>query len=77
MDANVVSIDSVADWLAFAKSAVVLTGAGISTESGIPDFRSPRGGEALAGFDKLGPGTSGVPAFEKQKKPGNCLPGFD
>lgn len=34
---------NVADWLTNAKSAVVLTGAGISTESGIPDFRSPGG----------------------------------
>lgn len=33
----------VAEWLGSARSAVVLTGAGISTESGIPDFRSPGG----------------------------------
>jgi len=33
----------VARWLASSRSAVVLTGAGISTESGIPDFRSPGG----------------------------------
>ena len=26
-----------------AESCVVLTGAGVSTESGIPDFRSPTG----------------------------------
>lgn len=31
------------DWLAHARSAVAFTGAGISTESGIPDFRSPGG----------------------------------
>ncbi len=37
------AITQVADWLATARSAVVLTGAGISTESGIPDFRSPGG----------------------------------
>lgn len=34
---------AIADWLAQAISAVVFTGAGVSTESGIPDFRSPGG----------------------------------
>src|SRR3954465_12574298 len=34
---------TIAEWLAASHSAVVLTGAGISTESGIPDFRSPGG----------------------------------
>jgi NAD-dependent protein deacetylase/lipoamidase len=33
----------VARWLASSRTAVALTGAGISTESGIPDFRSPGG----------------------------------
>jgi NAD-dependent deacetylase len=37
------TIRTVADWLSEAKSAVVFTGAGVSTESGIPDFRSPGG----------------------------------
>jgi NAD-dependent deacetylase len=36
-------VRSIASWLASSQSAVVLTGAGISTESGIPDFRSPGG----------------------------------
>jgi len=34
-------IAQLADWLRKAKRAMALTGAGISTESGIPDFRSP------------------------------------
>ena len=38
------SIDHLRDLLAASKRAVVFTGAGISTESGIPDFRSPGSG---------------------------------
>lgn len=37
------TIEQVAGWLRDARSVVVLTGAGISTESGIPDFRGPQG----------------------------------
>jgi NAD-dependent deacetylase len=33
----------IADWLRDAAFVVALTGAGISTESGIPDFRGPQG----------------------------------
>ena len=33
----------IANWLAEAEKSVIFTGAGISTESGIPDFRSPGG----------------------------------
>jgi NAD-dependent deacetylase len=36
-------IDTVRSWVQEAKRLVVLTGAGISTDSGIPDFRGPQG----------------------------------
>ena len=36
-------IDAVRTWIAEARRIVVLTGAGISTDSGIPDFRGPQG----------------------------------
>jgi NAD-dependent deacetylase len=36
-------IKQVADWIATSERVVVFAGAGLSTESGIPDFRSPGG----------------------------------
>jgi len=36
-------IDEVRSWIDGAQRVVVLTGAGISTDSGIPDFRGPQG----------------------------------
>jgi NAD-dependent deacetylase len=35
--------EMIAGWLRESRNTVVLTGAGISTESGIPDFRGPQG----------------------------------
>ena len=35
--------DPVPDWLTAARRICVLTGAGISTDSGIPDYRGPNG----------------------------------
>jgi NAD-dependent deacetylase len=37
------TLDEAARWVASAKRIVVFTGAGISTDSGIPDFRGPNG----------------------------------
>jgi NAD-dependent deacetylase len=37
------AVGDVAAWIRHAGSTVVLTGAGVSTESGIPDFRGPDG----------------------------------
>jgi NAD-dependent deacetylase len=36
-------IDQTAEWILSSRRLVVFTGAGLSTESGIPDFRSPGG----------------------------------
>ncbi len=36
-------LELIARWLTHCRSVVAFTGAGISTESGIPDFRSPQG----------------------------------
>ncbi|MFX1556744.1 MAG: Sir2 family NAD-dependent protein deacetylase, partial [Promethearchaeota archaeon] len=36
-------IDLTAKWIAESKKLVVFTGAGISTHSGLPDYRGPDG----------------------------------
>jgi NAD-dependent deacetylase len=36
-------VERIAQWAAHARAGVAFTGAGISTESGIPDFRGPNG----------------------------------
>lgn len=42
-DASEAAIERVRQWIGQARSVVALTGAGISTDSGIPDFRGPQG----------------------------------
>jgi NAD-dependent deacetylase len=37
------TLEQAAAWIAEARSILVLTGAGISTDSGIPDYRGPQG----------------------------------
>jgi NAD-dependent deacetylase len=40
---NEAVINTVRNWVDDSQRIVVLTGAGISTDSGIPDFRGPQG----------------------------------
>lgn len=37
------NLEQLVEWLSLANKTVVLTGAGMSTESGVPDFRSQKG----------------------------------
>jgi NAD-dependent deacetylase len=51
-------IEAVADMILQSKKIVVFTGAGFSTESGVPDFRSPGGV-----WDRFDPGELNYPNF--------------
>jgi NAD-dependent SIR2 family protein deacetylase len=79
-------IEEVARWILEAKHVVVFTGAGLSTESGIPDFAAPEG----SGIDTI-PRTStfrtfaseasrekywqmAIEMYEPMKKPHPCRP---
>lgn len=80
-----VKIKRVADLIKSAEYTVVLTGAGVSTESGVPDFRSPESGFwavvnpelfTIEGF-KANPGafyTAGLPLFRiiEEAKPNSA-----
>jgi NAD-dependent deacetylase len=56
-------IDAVADMILKSKKVVVFTGAGFSTESGVPDFRSPGGV-----WDKFDPSELNYPNFLRSEE---------
>jgi NAD-dependent deacetylase len=56
-------IDAVADMIVQAEKVVVFTGAGFSTESGVPDFRSPGGV-----WDKFDPSELNYPNFMRSEE---------
>ncbi|OGO32980.1 MAG: sigma factor regulator FecR [Chloroflexi bacterium RBG_16_56_11] len=55
-------IEAVADMVAQSKKVVVFTGAGFSTESGVPDFRSPGGV-----WDRFDPSELNLPNFLRRE----------
>lgn len=57
------SIDTVADMIVQSKKVVVFTGAGFSTESSIPDFRSPGGV-----WEKFDPSELNYPNFMRSEE---------
>lgn len=40
---DMAKVETLAKWIRDSKNIVAFTGAGCSTESGVPDFRSPGG----------------------------------
>jgi NAD-dependent SIR2 family protein deacetylase len=63
-------IKTVADWIAACHKLVVFTGAGISTDSGLPDFRGPEG--VWTRRDKgLAPPKLKVPLSQIKPNPGH------
>ena len=55
-------IKKIAKWIVDSKFCIVLSGAGISTESGIPDFRGPEGLWTKSGDDPMD--LASIAAFE-------------
>ena len=43
MDTTLETLEEIARWISEARSVLALTGAGVSTASGVPDFRGPQG----------------------------------
>ena len=44
------NVETLARWLRESSHVVAFTGAGFSTDSGIPDFRGPEGAASLVGL---------------------------
>ena len=71
---NAETIDRLADLVQGARGTLVLTGAGCSTESGVPDYRGPAGAYTTSNFKPMTHQQASQPAVGKHRQCHPCKP---